>query len=145
MKSLALSICFLLSICVLAQDSATPDNVALAARGAQALKQQLRDPNSLKISKVVVTTRSFKDSSDVEVCYEYQAKNKSGQYADRDMAVYSSSNGKEKLKLGEEFLHNTRFECNFDSRTTRKMKSVSTDITPVFERVSQGESVPQAN
>jgi hypothetical protein len=144
-RRLALSVCLLLSVCVLAEDSAKPEDVALATRGAQALKQRLFFPDSLKISKVVVTTRSFKDGSDVEVCYEYRAKNKSGQYADRDMAVYSSSKGKEKLKLGEELFHKPQSECNFNSRTTKTMKAVSTDITSVFEKLSPGKSASQTN
>jgi hypothetical protein len=144
-KSLALSVCFLICVCALAEESAKPEDVALAARGAQALKQRMLDPDSLKISKVVVTTTTSPKSSVVEVCYEYRAKTKSGQLADRDMAVYSSAKGKETLKLGEELLHNTHFECNFNSRISGKTRSISSDITAVFNKVSVGENTPPAN
>jgi hypothetical protein len=141
-KPLALSVCFLLCLCAMAEDSAKPEEIALAARGAQALKQRMRDPDSLKISKVVVTTVTSPKNSVVEVCYEYRAKNKSGQLADRDMAVYSSADGKEKLKLGEELFHNTHSECNFNSRISGKTKSISSDITAVFEKLSLGKTSP---
>ena len=140
MKSLVLAACLLLSVCALAQHTAKEEDVALAARGAQALKQQFRDPDSLQISKVVVTTRTYKDGSAVDVCYEYRT----GEHADHEMAIYSSANGKEKLKFGDQFLHNSRSECNFDAKVTRKMKSTSTDITAVFKNLSLGETSAQA-
>ena len=145
MKNLTLAVCLLLSVCVRAQDSTTPEDLALAVRGGQALRQRMRHPDSIEISKVVITTRYFKDHSDAEVCYEYQAKDQAAKNARPWVAVYSSSKGKEKLKLAEEFLHGPGLECDFNARVTGKMRSVSTDITPVFKNQSLSENASPAN
>ncbi len=145
MKILTLSVCLVLCVCALAQDSTSPEDLALAVRGAQALKQRMRHPDSIEISKVVITTRYFKDHSDAQVCYEYQAKDRAEKSAPRWIAIYSSSKGKEKLKLAEEFLHGPGLECDFNARVTGKMRSISTDITPLFRQQSLSENASPAN
>ena len=145
MKNLTLSVCLLLSVCVLAQDSTKPEDLALAVRGAQALKQRMRHPDSIEISKVVITTRYFRDHSDAEVCYEYQVKDQAVKSARPWIAIYSSSKGKEKLKLAEEFLHGPGLECDFNARVTSKMRAISTDITPLFKEQSLSETASPAN
>jgi hypothetical protein len=139
-KNLIFSVCLLLSVCALAENSIGPEDFALAVRGAQALKHRMRHPDSIEISKVVITTRFFKDGSDAEVCYQYQAKDAAKGSARHWFAVYSSSKGKEKLKLADEFLHGWGFECDFNSRVTRKMRAISTVITPLFNKQNLGES-----
>jgi hypothetical protein len=94
----------------------------------------MRHPDSIEISKVVITTHFLEDSSDAEVCYQYQAKDAAKGSARHWFAVYSSSRGKERLKLAEEFLHGRGFKCDFNSR------AVSTDITPLFDKQNLGES-----
>jgi hypothetical protein len=76
----------------------SPD-LQLALRGAAALKTNLRDPESLKILRVVITKREVHGDSISDVCLEYNAKNGVGGYTGTDVASYTADPKKETLRL----------------------------------------------
>jgi hypothetical protein len=130
MKVSIVAVMLLAAVAVFAQDKSN-DDLALALRGAAALKQQLRDPDSLQISQVLVIKRSVHGTDNIDVCYEYNAKNGFGGYAGGDLAAYTRWNGKEKLRIGDEFMGAVGL-CRQDQRFVKKGKASAADITTEF-------------
>jgi hypothetical protein len=71
LKIVILGIGFLLPTQTLAQDAG--QYVSAAIKGTEALRDRMRDPDSLRIDKVFY--RMKKNGNDYEVCYEYGATN----------------------------------------------------------------------
>lgn len=79
------------------QSTSTPTEpeVAQALRGAVALQDTMRDPDSLVIEKVFILT----NKKGVQItCYEYRARNRFGGM-NRDAAAYTEYKGKAKVDI----------------------------------------------
>lgn len=119
----------LLSTFALAEE-ASPD-LQLALRGAAALKANLRDPDSMKVSRVVLTKRDHKGAEISDVCYEYNSKNGFGGYVGTDIASYTAEPSKEKLRFSDQF-QSALGLCRLDEKLVKKGKATALDLTADF-------------
>ena len=121
------AVLLLLTTFALAEEP-NPD-LQLALRGAAALKVNLRDPESLRISRVIITKRDSHGALVSDVCYEYNAKNGYGGYAGTDIASYTAeANNKETFRIGGGFKSALGL-CRLDESLRKKGKANSTDLT----------------
>jgi hypothetical protein len=128
-----LAVLLLLAGFALAEEP-NPD-LQLALRGAAALKTNLRDPESLKILRVVITKRDVHGDSISDVCFEYNAKNGVGGYTGTDVASYTADPKKETLRLSDGF-ESALGLCRLDEKLVKKGKATSSDLTDALLNIS---------
>jgi len=63
------------------------DNVAIAVRGVDILRENLKDPDSLVVEHIYINTKSDK----TQMCIRYRAKNSYGGYG-REIVKYTGGN-----------------------------------------------------
>ena len=105
------------------------DNVAVAVRGVELLRNHLRDPNSLIIERIYVLSKSVK----APICIRYRSRNGFGGYV-REMAEYK---GGDNLDSEPEFSRCPGLLADVDqSVKDRAIKKGWVDITDEYLKVT---------